>query len=68
MMSTYGCVRVYNDAMKELGELYSKLEKEGKTIYSYIEDYDGDIKDVYSFYKMKTDAKDTAQTARSTKQ
>ncbi|WBX78218.1 L,D-transpeptidase [Tenacibaculum ovolyticum] len=68
LMSTYGCIRVYNAEMKKLGELYTKLKKQGKKIYCYIEDYDGDIKDVYSHYSMKVDSKDTAQTARSIKQ
>lgn len=68
LMSTYGCVRVYNDEMKKLGELYTKLKNKGKTIYCYIEDYDGDINDVYTHYGMAKDSKDTPQTERSTKQ
>ena len=67
-IGTFGCVRVYNSAMKELGELYTKLKGEGKTMYCYIEDYDGDIKDVYKFYDLEVDKKDKAQSKRSNTQ
>lgn len=29
-MSTYGCIRTYNESMGRLVELYLRLEKEGK--------------------------------------
>ena len=65
LMGTYGCIRVYNDEMEKLGKLYTKLKNEGKTIYCYIEDYDGDIKDVYKFYNFKKDIKDKSRGKRS---
>ena len=68
LMSTFGCIRVYNGEMEKLGKLYAELKNKGKTIYCYIEDYEGDIRDVYSYYDMQADSKDTAQTERSTKQ
>lgn len=68
LMSTYGCIRVYNSAMEKLGELYTKYKKEGKKIFCYIEDYNGDINDVYSFYEFKRDGKDRKRNARSKKQ
>ena len=68
LMSTYGCIRVYNSAMEKLGELYTKFKKEGKKIFCYIEDYNGDINDVYSFYEFKRDGKDRKRNARSKKQ
>jgi len=67
-MSTYGCVRVYNSAMEELGKLYLKLAKAGKKIFCYIEDYSGDIGDVYTFYEFKRDKKDKKRSTRSKKQ
>lgn len=68
LMSTYGCIRVYNSAMEKLGELYTKYKKEGKKIFCYIEDYNGDINDVYSFYEFKRDGKDRKRNTRSKKQ
>lgn len=68
LMGTHGCVRIYNNAMKELGELYTKLKNDGKTIYCYIEDYDGDIKKVYVHYGFAEDPKDSTRGARSTLQ
>lgn len=68
LMSTYGCIRVYNSAMEKLGELYTKYKKEGKKIFCYIEDYNVDINDVYSFYEFKRDGKDRKRNARSKKQ
>ena len=68
LMSTYGCVRVYNSAMEELGKLYLKLAKAGKKIFCYIEDYSGDIGDVYTFYEFKRDKKDKKRSTRSKKQ
>ncbi len=64
LFGTYGCVRVYNEKIKELVALYNDLKNQGKKIYCYIEDYDGDIKDVYKFYKMKVDAKDSSRGKR----
>lgn len=68
LMGTYGCVRVYNDEMKKLGALYSQLKRQGKTIYCYIEDYNGDIEDVYKYYGIEKDAKDKLRSKRSKKQ
>ena len=68
LMNTYGCIRVYNSAMKDLGELYTKLKNQNKKIICYIEDYDGDIKTVYDYYKMKIDIKDKPQSKRSNSQ
>lgn len=69
LMSTHGCVRVYNSAMKELTELYTKLKNENKIIYGYIEDYDKNIKDVYKHYEFDPDPKDTTSRGkRSNKQ
>ncbi|OCG54206.1 hypothetical protein A9G36_08790 [Gilliamella sp. Choc6-1] len=64
LMNTHGCIRVYNEAMKELGALYTRLKSEGKTIYCYIEDYVGDIKDVYEYYGLAPDPKDTVRKGR----
>lgn len=64
LMGTYGCIRVYNKEMKKLGELYSSLKEQGKTIYCYIEDYDGDIANVYSEYDFEIDTKDVSRGER----
>ncbi|WP_185145406.1 L,D-transpeptidase family protein [Apibacter muscae] len=66
LMGTYGCVRVYNKEMEKLGKLYTKLKEQGRKIYCYIEDYDGNIKDVYAHYKMDLDSKDSSRGKRST--
>lgn len=66
LMSTYGCIRVYNSAMKDLGELYTKLKN--KKNVCYVEDYDGDIEDVYKFYDLTIDSKDKSQSKRSNSQ
>ncbi|WP_158978760.1 L,D-transpeptidase [Cellulophaga sp. L1A9] len=68
LMGTHGCIRVYNNEMKKLGELYSDLKSQGKKIYCYIEDHDGDINDVYKFYDLKRDIKDKSRGARSANQ
>lgn len=68
LMSTFGCIRVYNDEMKKLGELYTTLKKEGKVIYCYIEEYDGDIKDVYAHYNIEIDIKDKSRGKRNNQQ
>lgn len=65
---SFGCIRIYNQAMKELGELYSELVNKKKKIYCYIEDYDGDIKDVYDHYSLDTDSKDKKRAERSASQ
>lgn len=54
--------------MKKLGELYSSLKEKGKTIFCYIEDYDGDIANVYSAYAFETDVKDGSRGERHKKQ
>lgn len=68
LMSTYGCIRIYNAEMEKLVALYNKLKAEGKTIYCYIEDYDGDIKQVYTKYDLLPDSKDGSRGARSNSQ
>lgn len=68
LMGTFGCIRVYNEEMKKLGEIYQELKKQGKVIYCYVEDYDGDIKDVYDHYGMSVDTKDKTRGKRSNKQ
>jgi hypothetical protein len=68
LMNTHGCIRIYNQAMRELGNLYEKLTKQGKTIYCYIEDYDGNIKDVYMHYGFDSDPKDVKRNKESKRQ
>jgi hypothetical protein len=68
LMGTHGCVRVYNEEMRKLCEIYKKLKSEGKTIFCYIEDYDGDISEVYSHYQMEKDTKDSSRGKRSNSQ
>lgn len=58
LMPTQGCVRVYNKEMAKLGTLCETLKKEGKTVYLYVEDYDGDITDVFDHYCLDMDYKD----------
>jgi hypothetical protein len=68
LLNTHGCIRIYNQAMKELGLLYQKLKQQGKTIYCYIEDYDGNIKDVYRYYGFDNDSKDVPRKMRNKQQ
>ncbi|OXA87627.1 glycoside hydrolase family 19 protein [Flavobacterium hercynium] len=68
LMSTYGCVRVYNNEMEKLGNLYTDLSNQGKKIYCYIEEYDGDIEDVYAFYDLPIDTKDSKRRNRANAQ
>lgn len=68
LMGTFGCIRVYNEEMKKLGEIYQELKKQGKVIYCYIEDYAGNIKDVYSYYGMNVYIKDKTRSKRINKQ
>ncbi len=65
LMGTYGCIRIYNAEMEKLVALYTKLKGEGKKIYCYIEDYNGDIKDIYKKYGFSQDPKDGSRGARS---
>lgn len=58
LMPTHGCVRVYNAEMKKLDELCTTLEKKGKTIECYVEDYDSNIVEVYDFYGLDLDDKE----------
>lgn len=67
-MSTYGCIRIYNDSMKRLTEIYNEYKNKKYKIYCYIEDYNGDINDVYEHYEMKKDPKDSQRTGNSKKQ
>lgn len=68
LMSTYGCIRVYNADMAKIGRLYQQLEKEGKKIYCYVEDCKDDIDEVYELYDMDGDKKDVRRTVKSKKQ
>lgn len=68
LMSTHGCIRVYNAEMGKLVKLYKELKEKGKKIYCYIEDYDGDIADVYKYYEMEIDPKDKPRKKRNTEQ
>ena len=68
LMSTYGCIRVYNSDMAKLGKLYQQLKKQKKKIYCYIEDYKGDINDVYELYNMSRDKKDKHREKNNRKQ
>ncbi|MCQ2189389.1 MAG: DUF4280 domain-containing protein [Paludibacteraceae bacterium] len=58
LMPTHGCIRVYNEEMSKLGAICESLKKEGKTIYLYVEDYYGDITDVFDHYCLDLDFKD----------
>lgn len=64
LMGTYGCIRVYNEEMQKLAKLYTSLKNKGKTIYCYIEDYSGNISDVYDAYNMQVDPKDRSRRVR----
>ena len=68
LMSTYGCIRIYNSSMKKLTEIYNEYKNKKYKIYCYIEDYSGDINDVYRHYEMKKDPKDSQRTGNSKKQ
>ncbi|WP_353163143.1 L,D-transpeptidase family protein, partial [Myroides odoratus] len=65
LMNTFGCIRIYNEAMKRLGELYQILEAKGKTIYCYIEDYEGNIEDVYQAYDFDSDFSDVKRDEKT---
>lgn len=65
LMSTHGCIRVYNAEMEKLVKLYKELKEKGKKIYCYIEDYDGDITNVYKYYGMEVDPKDKPRKKRN---
>ena len=67
-MSTYGCIRIYNSSMKKLTEIYNEYKNKKYKIYCYIEDYSGDINDVYKHYEMEKDPKDSQRTENSKKQ
>lgn len=67
-MNTFGCIRVYNAEMEKLVKLYKELKEKGKKIYCYIEDYDGDITNVYKYYEMEIDTKDKPREKRNTEQ
>lgn len=58
LMETYGCVRVYNEAMKKLGDLYLRLTESGKVIKCYVEDYESDIIDVFDYYAFDLDERE----------
>ena len=65
LRSTHGCIRVYNAEMEKLVKLYKELKEKGKKIYCYIEDYDGDITNVYKYYGMEVDPKDKPRKKRN---
>ncbi len=58
LMQTQGCIRVYNAEMEKLVSVYETLVKEGKTVKCYVEDYNGDITDVFDYYCLDLDFKD----------
>lgn len=58
LMQTQGCIRVYNAEMKKLVSVYETLKKEGKTVKCYVENYSGDITDVFDYYCLDLDFKD----------
>lgn len=58
LMQTQGCIRVYNAEMEKLVSVYKTLEKEGKTVKCYVENYSGDITDVFDYYCLDLDFKD----------
>lgn len=58
LMQTQGCIRVYNAEMEKLVSVYETLEKEGKTVKCYVENYSGDITDVFDYYCLDLDFKD----------
>ncbi len=68
LMNTFGCIRIYNSEMEKLVKLYNELKGKGKKIYCYIEDYEGNISDVYKYYEMEVDPKDESRTKRTTTQ
>lgn len=60
LMVTHGCVRVYNDDMPQLIEVYNNLKKSGKKIIAYVEDVTEDEMEnkVYKAYGTVRDPKD----------
>ena len=58
LMQTQGCIRVYNAEMEKLVSVYETLKKEGKTVKCYVENYSGDITDVFDYYCLDLDFKD----------
>ena len=58
LMITQGCIRVYNSAMEQLAIEYEELIEKGKEIYCYVENYDGNIEDVYHYFNFEIDEKD----------
>lgn len=68
LLNTRGCIRIYNDEMKKLVNLYKDLKTKKKTIYCYIEDYDGKIEDVFDYYGFDLDIKDTERRVSSKRQ
>ncbi|MBS7362571.1 MAG: DUF4280 domain-containing protein [Paludibacteraceae bacterium] len=58
LMQTQGCIRVYNAEMEKLVSVYETLVKEGKTVKCYVENYSGDITDVFDYYCLDLDFKD----------
>ena len=54
-----------NEGNFEKGFSIYLLDKKGKKIYCYIEDYDGDITNVYKYYGMEVDPKDKPRKKRN---
>lgn len=54
--------------MKKLTEIYNEYKNKKYKIYCYIEDYSGNINDVYKHYEMEKDPKDSQRTGNSKKQ
>lgn len=55
LMVTYGCLRVYNEDIEKLVDLY--LSNSDKKIKVYVEEVE-DISEVYKYYDIKRDSKE----------
>ena len=69
LMSTLGCVRVYNADMRRLVNRYNTLQQAGKTIKCYVEDVSSaKMDEVFKTYGIERDPKDTPRETRSSTQ
>ncbi|GAA4153551.1 hypothetical protein GCM10022217_09430 [Chryseobacterium ginsenosidimutans] len=62
LMVTYGCLRVYNEDIEKLVDLY--LNNSDKKIKVYVEEVE-DIFEVYKYYDMKRDPKEPTIKGRN---
>ena len=60
LMSTFGCLRVYNADMREIVRICSERENKGHVVFCYVEDAD-DINAVFSEYKKIPDPEDAGR-------